>query len=160
MATLRQIAANRLNALKSTGPRSPAGKTRSRNNAVRHGLTLRVCSDPAWRQQVTEYARDIAADGIPPEHAQAIAEAQLDLLRVLQAKIKFIEQMRAAGALDHTTLEPDRDRAPTLAPRGYRRTGELIGRVLPELLKLDRYEQRARARRNRAVKRLIGQSIR
>jgi hypothetical protein len=38
MATARQIAANRLNARRSTGPRSLAGKRRSRRNALRHGL--------------------------------------------------------------------------------------------------------------------------
>jgi hypothetical protein len=39
MASPRQIAANRLNARKSTGPRTLAGKRRSRRNALRHGLT-------------------------------------------------------------------------------------------------------------------------
>jgi hypothetical protein len=39
MASARQIAANRLNAQKSTGPRTGAGKQRSRRNAFRHGLT-------------------------------------------------------------------------------------------------------------------------
>jgi hypothetical protein len=34
-----QIEANRRNALKSTGPRTKAGKQASRCNAVRHGLT-------------------------------------------------------------------------------------------------------------------------
>ncbi|HET7842083.1 MAG TPA: hypothetical protein VFM21_10780, partial [Terriglobia bacterium] len=33
----RKIAANRSNALKSTGPRTPAGKARSRLNALKHG---------------------------------------------------------------------------------------------------------------------------
>ena len=39
MASDKQIAANRLNAQKSTGPRTNQGKRRSRRNAFRHGLT-------------------------------------------------------------------------------------------------------------------------
>jgi hypothetical protein len=38
MATEKQIEANRRNAEKSTGPRTKAGKARSRLNARRHGL--------------------------------------------------------------------------------------------------------------------------
>ena len=39
MTSFRQFAANRRNALKSTGPATAQGKQRSRCNAVRHGLT-------------------------------------------------------------------------------------------------------------------------
>jgi hypothetical protein len=39
MSSFRQIEANRGNALRSTGPKTAAGKRRSRRNAVRHGLT-------------------------------------------------------------------------------------------------------------------------
>jgi len=39
MTSYRQIEANRRNALRSTGPKTEAGKQASRCNAVRHGLT-------------------------------------------------------------------------------------------------------------------------
>jgi hypothetical protein len=41
MATAAQIAANRRNALKSTGPRTAAGKAVSSRIGLRHGLTSR-----------------------------------------------------------------------------------------------------------------------
>jgi hypothetical protein len=44
MASERQIAANRRNARKSTGPRSCAGMKRASRNAYRHGLTPRSFS--------------------------------------------------------------------------------------------------------------------
>src|ERR1700758_2703419 len=39
MSSVRQIEANRRNALLSTGPLTEEGKKKSRQNAVRHGLT-------------------------------------------------------------------------------------------------------------------------
>src|SRR4030081_2011672 len=39
MATDKQIAANRLNAQKSTGPKTPEGRAAVRLNGVKHGLT-------------------------------------------------------------------------------------------------------------------------
>ena len=38
MASVAQIEANRLNAQKSTGPRTPEGKEKASRNAVKHGL--------------------------------------------------------------------------------------------------------------------------
>src|SRR5271163_1414051 len=41
MSSEKQIAANGVNARKSTGPRTPEGKTKVSINAVKHGLTAR-----------------------------------------------------------------------------------------------------------------------
>lgn len=45
MASDKQLIANRLNAQRSTGPRTLAGKLRSRRNAIKHGLTARAVVD-------------------------------------------------------------------------------------------------------------------
>ena len=41
MASVAQIQANRLNAQRSTGPRTAAGKERASHNALKHGLLAR-----------------------------------------------------------------------------------------------------------------------
>ena len=46
MATPKQIEANRRNAQKSTGPKTPEGKAAIRLNALQHGLTARVAVLP------------------------------------------------------------------------------------------------------------------
>jgi hypothetical protein len=46
MTSLRQLEANRRNALKSTGPKTAAGKEQSRRNALRHGFTAETVIEP------------------------------------------------------------------------------------------------------------------
>jgi hypothetical protein len=43
----RKVAANRQNALKSTGPKTPQGKVYSRRNSLKHGLFARNWVDCA-----------------------------------------------------------------------------------------------------------------
>jgi hypothetical protein len=46
MTSVKQIEANRRNALRSTGPTSEDGKQRASRNAVRHGLTAETVVEP------------------------------------------------------------------------------------------------------------------
>jgi hypothetical protein len=46
MTSLKQIEANRRNALKSTGPTSTSGKDRARRNALRQGFTADIVLEP------------------------------------------------------------------------------------------------------------------
>ena len=175
MASERQIAANRRNARKSTGPRSGAGRKRASRNAYRHGLTLSIISTVEFAEQVDKLARKIAGntdDAIILECARAIAQAQLDLARVRRAKVALIERASAFGELDppraFTTIAQcirilnalDRgrfalpnaiDSLATMPSRESDRSAEAMRRVLPELRRLDRYERRASAQRERAV---------
>jgi hypothetical protein len=177
MASERQIAANRRNARKSTGPRSGAGKKRASGNAYRHGLTMSITSTAAYAKQLDNLVRKIAGDtedAIILERARAVAQAELDLARVRQAKVAVIERASAFGALDpprvpssvtriirllsrgRFILPKPIDAAATMPPHEPERSAEAVRRVLPELRKLNRYERRAAARRDRAVLNLTG----
>src|SRR5687768_8874543 len=77
MTTDRQIAANRANAQKSTGPRTAQGKAITSRNGTRHGLRSttpvipRLESPAAWQQH-----RALTIEGLAPATAleEALAE--------------------------------------------------------------------------------------
>src|SRR5262245_26302020 len=164
MASERQVAANRRNARKSAGPRSGAGKNRSSRNAYRHGLTLNITSTAAFAKQLHKLARKIAGntdDAITLERARAIAQAELDLARVRRAKVALIERACTFGELEPPQVlssvtqiirfvnSLDRGR---LIPKPVTSSAAMPSQEPePELRKLDRYERRAAAQRERAV---------
>jgi hypothetical protein len=179
MATEKQLAANRRNARRSTGPRSSAGKHRVSRNALRHGLSISVTANPAVAERIERLARAIAG-GIVDEKrlndARAVAAAEFDLARARQAKLALIERIKAFGTLDpppglnpiyllravaamaagrEPAPLPEPERVPAMPPNEPARTAEAVKRGLRELAKFDRYEQRARVRRDRAVLQMI-----
>jgi hypothetical protein len=76
MTTFRQIEANRGNALKSTGPKTAAGKEQSRRNAVRHGLTAETVI--GLLEDAEDY-RQFEAAVIADYDAQSAVERELVL---------------------------------------------------------------------------------
>jgi hypothetical protein len=88
----RKIRANRANARASTGPQTIRGRARAARNALRHALSLPVCSIPALSGEVETLAREIAgpdANAETQELARRVAEAQIDLRRVRYARHKI-----------------------------------------------------------------------
>ena len=76
MTSLRQIEANRRNAQLSTGPATDEGKRRSRQNAVRHGLTAETVIDTLEDAEVyAAFEMAVTAD----HDAQSAVERELVL---------------------------------------------------------------------------------
>jgi len=82
MSSQRQIAANRVNALKSTGPKSPEGKARVSRNAVTHGLCSRKALLPnedsqRMRAQLQALRRALMPQGAGEESLVALMARDL-----------------------------------------------------------------------------------
>jgi hypothetical protein len=124
MATERQIAANRANAKKSTGPKTAAGKQRSSGNAFRHGLSGPLPDDLVMLARIDAIARAVAsgADG-EDQQAAAFARSQLELTRIREVRNGLVTGLVS---------------------------GNLDVRALRRLAALDRYERLARTKSRRA----------
>jgi hypothetical protein len=88
-----KIKANRANAQASTGPKTADGRARAARNALRHALSLPVCSNPALSEEMETLAREIAgpdANAETQDLARQVAEAQIDLRRVRYARHKLL----------------------------------------------------------------------
>ena len=131
MISARRLFANRANARKCTGPRTSTGKARVARNALRHGFERPVACDGGYAGDVEVLARMIAGEGANKErHACAcrIAAALLDLKQVRDAR----QGLLAVTGPDIVDAILDR-------------------KLLAKLVPLNRYEQRALARRRFAI---------
>ena len=152
MTSAKQIAANRENAKRSTGPRTKAGKFRSRKNALRHGLASAILEGSPEDQEVNRIARAILGPSLTvPEatyYAREAAEAENTLKQVLEIKIGLLNSLQ-------NTPKIDNDRRESEEKGCYPHRSLSIDEVIAQAYKLDRYERRARSRRKKALRQLL-----
>jgi hypothetical protein len=89
MATVRQVAANRLNAQKSTGPTTQEGKEQSRKNALKHGLAgAGVVVPEADQEEVARRADEWRAGYLPAtaEHEWLFSQVVVNSVRIDHAQ--------------------------------------------------------------------------
>ena len=140
MTSERRWLANQTNAKASTGPKTKAGKANSARNALRHGLTIPVSSDPAFVRQAEAIARKIAGRGANAqglEWANRIGEAQVDLNRVRSLRTIAIASMLSD---------------PLRTVQEIEKLATVLEQNASELARLDRYERRALSRRKFAIR--------
>jgi hypothetical protein len=176
VTSARKIKSNRVNARSGTGPKTAKGRARSARNALRHGLSLPVLSDPTLSPEVAALARQIAGTDAVPENQELacrIAEAEIDLRRVRGLRHDLIA--RALSDRDYDS-RVNRDKKLMTALRIVRRCSrcedvpreevkflfskleepERFATVLSEIARrlpaLERYERRALSRRKMAIR--------
>jgi hypothetical protein len=135
MTSYRQTEANRRNALKSTGPRTEAGKQASRCNAVRHGLTAEtVISALEDAEDYTAFEVAITAD----YDAQSAVEREL-VLRLASV----LWRLRRATKMETGLFEIEAEHGP--ADRVNRRLLPASRDVVHAIFQADNRETNANA---------------
>ena len=93
MATIHQIDANRRNALKSTGPKTPEGKAAVSMNSLRHGLRARTVVLPGEnREEFDQLCDDLEREWEPQSRT---AKFYLEQMAVSQWKLTRMEVAEA-----------------------------------------------------------------
>lgn len=95
MATEHQIAANRLNALQSRGPKTAAGRAVSRRNALKHGLTARSLMIEGENPSQFEELRSELFDAYEPHGA--IEEHLVDMMAGTMWRLRRVPGLEAAA---------------------------------------------------------------
>jgi hypothetical protein len=166
MTSAKKITANRANARKSTGPRTSRGKASASRNALRHGLATIQLPELEVSSRIKRIAKKIVGDNAGSaeyEQAVIIAESEIMLLNVRAASVAIVKLHGGAGP---TAIDPISSivaelggGAKVVSEKGMPNHSfddlDATRRALPELMKLERYERQAMARRRRAIRRLM-----
>lgn len=167
MTTRRQIAANRRNAARSTGPRTRRGKARSRQNALRHGLAAALSDVSENSKEIERLAPALAGtpDPILNGYAQAVAKAEFEIVRFramravsIQNLMDLVVKVQAEdsnrqGPRSYPNIAPKLVRGLNVALKfinAYR--AATLRKAASRLAAYDRYEYRALLRRKRALR--------
>ena len=126
MPSEKQLAANRANAQRSTGPRTAVGKMRSSRNAFRHGLSGPLPFDSMTSAKVDAIAQALIGEEASTDVSASAAEfarAQFEVQRIRATRTELLAK-----------IDLDQDNT----------------QELRRLVALDRYERYANTRRRRA----------
>ena len=114
MATQEQIDANRRNSQKSTGPKTPEGKARSRRNGLQHGLTAKTCmlegEDP---EDLLDLLAEIREKFDPQDTDEDFLTE-----RMANARFKYYRIMPIEAAIYNLRLAVDKAPEPLMAAQG------------------------------------------
>ena len=97
---------NRANSLKSTGPRTEAGKSRSRMNALKHGMTAKAIVLPDEDPEAYKRHLDSFMNQFKPDNAAELAQVR----KLAHAswhldRIARIEELLFSEFDEHKTLD-------------------------------------------------------
>lgn len=101
--------ANRRNALRSTGPKSAAGRRRSSSNSVSHGLSAPIAAD-ALDPLLNAVAELIAQEGLHPQGARELAIKILDYERNLAYQRVLFASQQIKCQISQSTSSAEADR--------------------------------------------------
>jgi hypothetical protein len=101
MATIKQFEANRRNAQKSTGPKTPEGKTAVSMNALRHGLRARTVVLPGEnREEFNHLCDDLEVEWHPQSrteqfYVEQMAVSQWKLIRMEVGEVNIFNDVES-----------------------------------------------------------------